>query len=199
VRSHHLAYLNRGRSGSSRCPEDEQIMSGAQFSQFHQPVRRSQVVHWHGGSLSKRQMIRYPGQFAGRDGYLFGQGPARCKSKDAIARHESGDLGADLIYDPSKLCPGYEWQRVLRLILAGDLQLLDEADPSCLHPDAHSIRSHIGTRCLLDAKRLHRRIFADKQSSHVSSIRVRQPSNAQYISVLKATPPAVTPRAMCGG
>ena len=61
VRSHHLAYVDRGRSGSSRCPEDEQILSGAQFSQLHQSVRSSQVVHWHGGGLSERQIIRYLG------------------------------------------------------------------------------------------------------------------------------------------
>jgi hypothetical protein len=40
---------------------------------------------------------------------------------NAIARHEFRDLGADLIYDPSKLCAGYEGEWVLRLINSGDL------------------------------------------------------------------------------
>jgi hypothetical protein len=47
------------------------------------------------------------------------------------------------------------------------------------------ICSHVGPRYLLDSERFHRRVFADKQSSYVSSIRLRQPSNAQYVSVFE--------------
>src|SRR5262249_45825800 len=64
VPTQHLADLDRCCSGPSGCSKYEEILSRAQFSQLLQPVHGCQIVHRHGGSLSKRQMIRYPGQFA---------------------------------------------------------------------------------------------------------------------------------------